>query len=124
MVELTRIDRKKKRIYIRFVGFLSLDQAKELRDAYEEAITEVGSGYTVVTLFEDFKPGNEEVQNILADMIKMASDRGCTKAARVGRGSVVGPLQLQRLSRVNAKYPHRTFETLEEADAYLDSDKE
>ena len=124
MDELARVDAAKRRIFLRFEGFLSLEQALELKDAYRRAIESVGSGYTVLTFFKDFKPGTPEIQEVLTSMVQMASREGCRKAARVTGDSVLGPYQLRRLADQSASYPHRNFQTLEEAEAYLDSDED
>ena len=66
-------------------------------------------------------PGTAEVQQVISSMIQMASEGGCTAAARVAQGSVFGQMQLGRLQReVRAGYPVHDCETLAEADAYLD----
>jgi hypothetical protein len=123
--ELATIDDEKQRIYLRFRGFLSLDQAGVLKEAYRSAIARVGAGYTVVTIFEDFMPGTPEVQEVISSMILMASESGCKKAARVSQGNVLGQMQLGRLQKqVKASYPVRDCETIDQADAYLDSDEE
>jgi hypothetical protein len=122
--ELAMVDPAKRRIYLCFKGFLSLDQVRELAEAYRRAIAQVGRGYTVLSYFKGFKPGTPEIQEEISAMIKMASKAGCSKAARVGGGSVLGPLQLQRLSKELASYAHRACKTWEEAEAYLDSDED
>jgi len=120
---LAEADRAKNRVYILFDGFLTVEQAKQLKEAYRVAISKVKHGYTVLTYFRKFKPGTPEVQDIVSSMIRMASQAGCRKAARVGGGSVLGQMQLGRLSADNASYPHHNFATWEEAEAYLDSDE-
>jgi hypothetical protein len=119
--EPVSVDMGKKRVFLTFRGFLSVADAERLHDAYRKAIARVGSGYTAVSIFEDFVPGTEDVQAIISKMIKMANDSGCLAAARVAEGSVFGPLQLGRLQReVRAGYPVKDFKTLTEANAYLD----
>ena len=123
--ELATVDTAKQRVYLRFRGFLSVEQATTLKEAYRDAIARVGSGYTVVTVFEDFMPGTPEVQGVISSMILMASEAGCKKAARVSQGNVLGQMQLGRLQKaVEAAYPVKDCSTIEEADAYLDSDEE
>ena len=123
--ELATVDPTKQRIYLHFRGFLSVDQANTLKEAYRAAIARVGAGYTVVTIFEDFMPGTPEVQDVISSMILMASEAGCTKAARVSQGNVLGQMQLGRLQKaVQAAYPVKDCSTIDEADAYLDSDEE
>jgi len=115
-------DLSKKRIYLTFRGSLTVADAQQLHDAYSRAISEVGRGYTAVSIFDGFVPGAADVQAIISKMIRMAGDNGCRAAARVGQGSVFGPLQLGRLQReVAATYPVKDFQTLAEAEDYLDA---
>ena len=123
MKKVAEIDKTKKRIYLRFEGFMNMEQVRELQEAYRSAIKEVGSGYTVLSYFKDYKPVGPEIQEVISEMIRMASDAGCRKAARVGGSSVLGPLQLNRLAKTKANYPHDQFETWEDAEAYLDTDE-
>ena len=125
--DLTRtahVDPVKKRIYLVFEGFLSTAQAQELKDAYRDAIAEVGPGYTVLSYFKDFTPGTKEVAGLFASMVEMASVGGCRKAARVSSSSVLGPMQMARIASSHASYPSRHFATWEEAEAYLDAKAE
>ncbi len=122
MKKIAEIDQTKKRIYLRFEGYMNMDQARELQEAYRNAIKEVGSGYTILSYFSEYKPVGPEIQEVISEMIQMASNGGCRKAARVGGNSVVGTLQLRRLSQAKANYPHEDFETWEDAEAYLNTD--
>ena len=118
---LVTVNMAKKRVYLRFKGSLTKAQAEDLREAYRRAITQVGPGYSAVSIFEEFMPGTPEVQEVISSMIQMASNSGCLKAARVSHGNVLGQMQLGRLQRsVEAAYPVRDCTTIEEADAYLD----
>ena len=121
-IDLVTVNMAKKRVYIRFRGSLTKAQAENLREAYRSAIAQVGSGYTAVSIFEDFMPGTAEVQEIISSMILMADEGGCRAAARVGQGGVFGQMQLGRLQReVQAGYSVHDCETLPEADTYLDA---
>jgi len=119
--DLVTVDMVNRRVYIRFRGSLNKAQAENLREAYRRAIAKVGSGYTAVSIFEDFMPGRAEVQEVISSMIKMADQGGCRAAARVGQGGVFGQMQLGRLQReARAGYSVHDCETVAEADAYLD----
>jgi hypothetical protein len=119
--DLVTFNLEKKRVYLRFRGSLTKDQAEELQREYRKAIAEVGPGYTAVSIFEEFVPGTAEVQEVISSMIKMANDGGCRAVARVAEGSVFGQLQLGRLQReVQADFPVHNCKTLTEAEAYLD----
>lgn len=119
--DLVTVNLEKKRVYLRFRGSLTEAAAKELREAYREAIAQVGPGYTAVSIFEDFVPATVEIQDIISSMIRMADEGGCRLAARVAQGSVFGQLQLGRLQReVQAGYRVHDCETVAEADAFLD----
>jgi hypothetical protein len=122
VTRLAQIDSARKRIYLVFEGFLSLESAVELKEAYRRAIAEVGPGYTVLSYFKDFTPAVPEVADIFTSMIEMASKGGCRKAARVSSGSVLGPLQMSRLATSRAGYPSRQLQTWAEAEDYLDGD--
>ena len=120
-IDLVTVNMAKKRVYLRFRGSLTKAQAENLREAYRSAIAQVGSGYTAVSIFEDFMPGTAEVQEIISSMILMADEGGCRAAARVGQGGVFGQMQLGRLQReVQAGYSVHDCETLTEAATYLD----
>lgn len=120
-IDLVTVNPAKRRVYLYFRGFLKRDDAEALREAYREAIAQVGPGYTAVSIFEDFMPGTAEIQQIISEMIKMANDSGCSAAARVAQGNVFGQMQLGRLQKaVQASYPVQDCETLEEAETYLD----
>lgn len=118
----THVDPAKRRVYLIFEGFLSPAQAQTLKDDYRDAIAAVGPGYTVLSYFREFTPGTQEVADLFASMVEMASKGGCRKAARVSSGSVLGPLQMGRIATSHASYPSRQFATWAEAEAYLDSE--
>ena len=119
--DLVTVDMAKKRVYLYFRGSLTHAHAENLKEAYRNAITQVGAGYTAVSIFENFMPGTAEVQEVISSMIQMADQGGCRAAARVGKGGVFGQMQLGRLQReVQAGYSVHDCETLAEADIYLD----
>ena len=60
--DLVTFNLEKKRVYLRFQGSLTKDQAEELQREYRKAIAEDGPGYTAVSIFEEFLPGTAEVQ--------------------------------------------------------------
>jgi hypothetical protein len=121
--DLVTVDMAKKRVYLRFRGSLTKAQAEDLREAYRRAITQVGPGYSAVSIFEEFMPGTPEIQEVISSMIQMASDGGCRAAVRVGQGSVFGQLQLGRLQReAQVGYSVHDCETLAEAEAILDKE--
>jgi hypothetical protein len=124
VTELAQIDPARRRIYLLFEGFLTLDNALKLKDAYERAITSVGRGFTVLSYFKDFTPATTQVADVFTSMIALASQGGCRKAARVSSGSVLGPLQMSRLATSRAGYASRQFDTWAEAEDYLDSDQD
>ncbi len=122
MKELTRVDKEKNRIYIKFQGKLDLKKALELKESYRKAIAECKPGFTTLTYAMGYKPATPEVQDIVADMTKMAEDAGIKKVARVVGESPLGGMQINRLAKMKTSYPSRHFRTEAEAEAYLDSD--
>jgi len=119
--QLAYADASKNRIHIFFNGTLDYDRALRLQQAYRDAIAQCEPGFTVVTYAENYKPGDDKVQQIVAEMTKMAEDAGLRKVARVVGTSPLGGMQINRLAKMKTKYPSRHFATKEEAVAYLDS---
>lgn len=120
--KMTEVDLAKNRIVIYFDGFMTLEEAQMLKEAYRKAIDQVRPGFTVITYAIDYKPGTPEVQNIVSSMTKMAEDGGCSKVARVVGDKPLGGMQINRLAKNVTTYESRHFATFEEAEAYLDSE--
>ncbi len=120
---IVRANAQKNRIYIDMDGFLTLDEAKKLRDDYASAIALCRPGFTVLTNAIKYKPSKEDVQEIHSEMAKMDEDAGCSKVARVVGDKPLGGMQITRLVKEHAAYPTKHFQTIEEAEAYLDSDE-
>lgn len=118
--ELTRVDRGKNRIYIYFRGYLTLEQVLALKRAYREAIAKCTPGFTCLTYAEDFRPGSQEIQNVICEMKTMAAEAGLSKVARVVGAKPLGGMQIDYIAREKARYPARNFATEAEAEAYLD----
>jgi len=119
--KLTKVDKVKNRIYIYFEGTLNLEQALKLQKSYKDAIDQCKPGFTVLTYAENYSPGDDEVQKIVAEMTKMAEDAGLKKVARVIGSRPLGGMQINRLAKLKTKYPSRHFATEKEALEYLDS---
>jgi hypothetical protein len=118
-MELARVDMAKRRIYLYFEGYFSHEKAVALKEAYQESIVRVGKGYTVLTYFSNFTAG-PQVQEEMSAMVEMANQGGCRRAGRVAGDGSNGLYQVRRLAQKRAQYPHQSFSTLEEAEAYLD----
>lgn len=117
-----RLDAHKNRIYIHLSGYLTVEQANNLLNEYRTAIARSNSGFTVLTNAIDFKPGTPEVQKIVLSMAELDDGAGCRKVARVIGNNHLGAMQIDRLVSSLATYPARHFETVEEAEAFLDSE--
>ena len=52
----TEVDPVKNRIVIYFDGFMTLEEAQMLKEAYRKAIDQVRPGFTVITYAIDYKP--------------------------------------------------------------------
>jgi hypothetical protein len=118
----TRVDPQKNRIYINLNGYLSEDQARELLGEYRLAVAECEPGFTVLTVASDYKPGSQEVQDIVLSMSECDEHAGCRKVARVIGNNHLGGMQIDRLVKSVATYPAQHFETVAEAEVYLDAE--
>ena len=120
--KLTWVDAAKNRIYIRFEGFMTVEQALKLKQAYKDAIAKVAPGFTTLTYSADYVPGSPEVRQIVGEMTQMAAEAGLKKVARVVGKTPLGGAQINRLAKERASYPAKHFRTELEAENYLDSD--
>jgi hypothetical protein len=116
------IDESKNRIYIRFDGFMYVEQMEELYVLYREAIEKARPRFTVLTYAESFKPGTKGVQAIVARMVQMAGEAGCRKVARVIGENPLGAMQIDRLAKTGRSYESKHFTTAREAETYLDAE--
>lgn len=120
----TWADPAKNRLYITFHGYMNLEEAEKLRDDYARALALCRPGFTILTDAQEYRPGTEEVQEVIASMVKMDAEAGVSRVARVTGSKPLGSMQIGRLAKETVKdeYTARHFETIEEAEAYLDSD--
>lgn len=120
MEGLTKVDKEKNRIYIKFPSDLNLEKAKKLKDEYKKVIDQCKPGFTVLTYAVNFKPASQEVQDIITEMTEMDKAAGISKVARVVGDSPIGGMQIDRLSK--PQYRGKHFKTEAEAIAYLDKE--
>ncbi len=117
-----RVDIEKNRIYVTFDGFMSLEEAEQLVEDYQHAITKCRSGFTVLTDLVSYKPGTAEVQEVFSRGTKLAGECGCSKVGRVVGEKPLGGMQIDRLAKETSSYPAKHFATREEAELWLDSE--
>lgn len=117
-------DALKNRIYLSLEGFHDLEEAVRLREEYEKAIAQCRPGFTVLADVSKYRPGSPEVQKVHAEAAKMAADAGVKKVARVVGETPLGGMQIDRIAKTEGHYPSAHFVTMEEAEAYLDSEED
>jgi hypothetical protein len=117
-----RVDTGINRIYFTMSGYLTVDEAEKLKEEYRGAVSRMRPGFTVLTNAVDYKPGSEEVQDIVISCAEIDGEAGCRKVARMVGDKPLGGMQINRLASSVASYPAKHFKTIEEAEAYLDSD--
>lgn len=115
-----KYDETKNRIYLFFEGTHDLLEAKRMRNEYAQAIELAGPGFTVLADFKNYTPGSKEVQEVHASAVHLAEEAGVSKVARVMGRTPLGEMQVSRIARKEVSYPSRSFETVEEAEKFLD----
>jgi hypothetical protein len=115
-----RVDEGKNRIYLILEGFHDLDEAIRMRDLYRDAIAQCRSGFTVLADLSHYKPGTGEVQAIHAEAVKLAEEAGVGRVARYVGESPLGGMQIGRIARSEGSYDSANFDSMEEAEAFLD----
>lgn len=117
-----KYDKVKNRIYVIAVGDWDLEQSDAFLKDYKQAIAQTRPGFTVLSDVRRFKCSTEDVQQQHAEAIKADAEAGVRKVARVVGSTPLAGFQIMRISRTVEGYPSRNFQTLEEAESYLDSD--
>jgi hypothetical protein len=105
-------DKVKNRIYVTAVGDWDIAQSDAFLKDYKAAVAQT----------RPFKCSTEDVQQHHAEAIKADAEAGVKKVARVVGSTPLAGFQIMRISRIVEDYRSRNFETLEEAESYLDSD--
>lgn len=113
-------DISKNRIYIVMEGSHDMDEATRLKEAYREATQVLKPGFTVLSDVSNYVPGSEDVQEVHAEVARIAKQAGVGKVARVIGERPLGGMQIKRITRHSGGYESRNFVTLEEAEDYLD----
>jgi len=117
-------DREKNRIYVTAVGDWDIAQSDAFLRDYREAVAQTRPGFTVLSDVRAFKCSTEDVQQQHAEAIKLDAEAGVKKVARVVGSTPLAGFQIKRISRIVEDYTSKNFETLEEAEGYLDSEDE
>jgi hypothetical protein len=115
-------DKVKNRIYVTAVGDWDIAQSDAFLRDYKAAVAQTRPGFTVLSDVRGFKCSTEDVQQHHAEAIKADAEAGVKKVARVVGSTPLAGFQIMRISRIVEDYRSRNFETLEEAESYLDSD--
>lgn len=115
-----RADTLKNRVYLRLEGFHDEAEARRMRNAYRDALAKCRPGLTVLADFSAYKPGSPTVQKIHEEAAALAAQAGVRRVARVVGATPLGGMQIERVTRAHAHYEVASFETVAEAEAYLD----
>ena len=117
-------DREKNRIYVTAVGDWDMAQSDAFLRDYKEAVAQTRPGFTVLSDVRGFRCSTEDVQQNHAEAIKVDAEAGVKKVARVVGSTPLAGFQIKRISQNLENYKSENFDTLEEAESYLDSDDE
>ncbi len=115
-----RVDESKNRIYLVLEGFHDLEEALRMRNLYRDAIKRCKAGFTVLADVSRYKPGVPEVQKVHAEAVKMAERAGVSRVARVVGETPLGGMQIDRIAKSEGRYQSQNFQTVEEAERFLD----
>jgi nucleotide-binding universal stress UspA family protein len=115
-----RIDASKNRIYLVLEGFHDVEEALRMKKLYKSAIDSCKPGFTVLADVSAYKPGSDQVQAVHAEAVKLAEEAGVRKVARVVGEMPLGGMQINRIAKKEGHYQSAHFETLEEAEEFLD----
>lgn len=115
------VNTSKNRIYIVGDGFPTVAEGKQYLADYTAALKQVKPGFTVLVDARTLEPTRPEVQENIAESMRLSVSLGLSKVARVVTEKVAG-VQLQRLAREGKGTQHSAehFTSMSEAEQYLD----
>ena len=115
------VDKEKNRSYSKYIGYWeSVDAVPNYLEDIKAVIRRLKPGFTTVIDLREMKIPHPEVINLMIEAQRVGEDAGFSKSARV----VLAPLEKLATKRIvnvaNVKEKSREFNSVEEAEAWLD----
>ncbi len=114
-----RVFPKSNCLYLKLEGFLTVNEAKDLKKRYGMALQKCRRGFTVFSDISDLRTQTPQVQEIMGKITKMTGDAGVSRVARVVGSNPIAGIQLGRLAKSESDFPAGNFKTAEEAIRFL-----
>ena len=114
-----RVFPKSNRLYLKLEGFLTVNEAMDLKERYGKALSRCRRGFTVFSDISDLRTQTPQVQEIMGKITKMTGDAGVSRVARVVGMNPIAGIQLGRLAHDKSGFPAGNFKTEEEAERFL-----
>lgn len=115
------VDEDANRLYIDLGGHYDADQAKEANDEVIAAVERMDPGFEVITILEDFVPGDQDAVKYIEKGKKVVRENGASAAVRVmGEGSTTGQMHFERVGEDEEEYAVAMADTVEQAEKLLD----
>lgn len=118
-----KINQEKNRLYLTLKGFVteqSVDMDTIVRDI-QNAIDQLKPGFDIINDIREFKPTSQDTLDNMKRIMAYMETRGLRRIIRVIGGSVIGKMQLQRVSKES--YTAEVATSVEAAERMLDADK-
>ena len=114
-----RTDRTKNRLYITLGGFSSTDQIDQTVREVKEAVTQLKTGFDVITDVSGYKPALPEIAQAIQQMQVFLRQSGMRRVVRVTGPSVITTMQFNRLGKASG-YQAEAVASVEEAEELLE----
>ena len=114
-----RLFPKTNRLYLKLEGFLTVNEANDLKERYGRALSKCRRGFTVLSDISDLRSQTPQVQEIMQKITKMTGDAGVSRVARIVGLNPIAGIQLGRLAHSESKFPAGNFKTPDEAERFL-----
>jgi hypothetical protein len=116
-----RVDIDKNRLYLTVKGFWkSPAQAPEYIADLKAAAEKIKPGFTILTDLRTMKPPTTEVGQLHVEAQKNLVESGLSKTAEVVGSAILLEMQLKKYAQTSSM-SKAEFESVEEAEAWLDS---
>lgn len=114
-----RVFPKSNCLYLKLEGFLTVNEANDLKERYGRALEKCRRGFIVFSDISDLRTQTPQVQEIMGKITKMTGDAGVSRVARVVGHNPIAGIQLGRLAQSESDFAAGNFKTAEEAKRFL-----
>ena len=114
-----RVYSKINRLYLKLDGFMTVEEANDLKGRYGKALATCRRGFTVLSDISSLRSQTPQVQEIMGKITGMTGEAGVSNVARIVGLNPIAGIQLERLAHNEGNFKAGNFKTAAEAERFL-----